>query len=95
MCPQQGIALGGEDDSPLLAMAEADPALDAKMRGLPGAVLGSEDCLHLAVHTPVLPSADNDPELPVMVGRPWFYPPERPLSPRCTSTAAPSSWAAT
>ena len=44
-----------------------DPALEAKMRGLPGAVLGSEDCLHLAVHTPVLPSANSNPKLPVMV----------------------------
>ena len=33
----------------------------------PGAVIGSEDCLHLAVHTPELPSADHNPKLPVMV----------------------------
>ena len=37
------------------------------MRGLPGAVIGTEDCLHLAVHTPELPSADHNPKLPVMV----------------------------
>ena len=35
--------------------------------GLPGAVMGSEDCLHLAVHTPQLPSTSHKPRLPVMV----------------------------
>merc|ERR1712055_1152185 len=67
VCPQAGISLGGEFVNPLLAQAAQDPELNATMRGLPGAVLGSEDCLHLAVHTPELPSASHNPHLPVMV----------------------------
>merc|ERR1712110_1284457 len=67
VCPQAGISLGGEFVNPLLAQAAQDPELNATMRGLPGAVLGSEDCLHLAVHTPELPSASHNPRLPVMV----------------------------
>ena len=30
-------------------------------------MIGSEDCLHLAIHTPILPSASDNPKLPVMV----------------------------
>jgi len=67
VCPQAGISLGGEFVNPLLVEAAQDPELNATMRGLPGAVLGSEDCLHLAVHTPELPSASHNPRLPVMV----------------------------
>merc|ERR1712212_597437 len=67
VCPQAGISLGGEFVNPLLVQAAQDPELNATMRGLPGAVLGSEDCLHLAVHTPELPSASHNPRLPVMV----------------------------
>merc|ERR550539_1292285 len=67
VCPQAGISLGGEFVNPLLVQAAQDPELNATMRGLPGAVLGSEDCLHLAVHTPELPSASHNPKLPVMV----------------------------
>ena len=44
-----------------------DSGLEAAVRGLPGAVIGTEDCLHLAVHTPELPSGDHNPKLPVMV----------------------------
>merc|ERR1719220_2686225 len=50
----------------MLAM-QNDSRLEEAVRGLPGAVIGSEDCLHLAVHTPELPSADHNPKLPVMV----------------------------
>jgi len=67
VCPQQGVGAHDETSNPLLAMAAADPELNRTLRGLPGAVLGSEDCLHLAVHTPVLPDAANNPKLPVMV----------------------------
>merc|ERR1711971_599826 len=67
VCPQAGVSLGGEFVNPLLAQAAQDPELNSTMRGLPGAVLGSEDCLHLAVHTPELPSASHNPRLPVMV----------------------------
>ena len=44
-----------------------DSGLESAVRGLPGAVIGTEDCLHLAVHTPELPSGDHNPKLPVMV----------------------------
>merc|ERR1712212_178959 len=67
VCPQAGISLGGEFVNPLLVQAAQDPELNATMRGLPGAVIGTEDCLHLAVHTPELPSGDHNPKLPVMV----------------------------
>ena len=44
-----------------------DSRIESAVRGLPGAVIGTEDCLHLAVHTPELPSGDHNPKLPVMV----------------------------
>ena len=68
VCPQAGISLGGEFVNPLLVQAAQDQELNATMQGMPsGPVMGSEDCLHLAVHTPQLPSATHKPRLPVMV----------------------------
>jgi len=68
VCPQPGVDLSGEYENPMLAMMAAqDPELDAKMRGLPGKVLGTEDCLQLAVYTPELPTNSHNPRLPVMV----------------------------
>merc|ERR1712055_561781 len=68
VCPQPGVDLSGEYENPLLAMMAAqDPELDVKMRGLPGKVLGTEDCLRLAVYSPELPSDSHNPKLPVMV----------------------------
>jgi len=67
VCPQPGVDLSGEYENPMLAMAAAqDPALDSKMRGLPGKVIGTEDCLRLAVYTPHLPSITHR-QLPVMI----------------------------
>jgi len=68
VCPQPGIDLSGKYENPMLAMAAAqDPVLDKKMRGLPGKVLGSEDCLRLAVYTPHLPTVAHPRKMPVMV----------------------------
>jgi len=62
-CPQPGAGVTGFDN-PMLAQWSADNPEKA----LPtGPVIGSEDCLHLAVWTPELPSAENNPKLPVMV----------------------------
>jgi len=66
VCPQPGLGLTGQFENPLLAMWAAEHPETA--RGLPtGATIGTEDCLHLAVFTPELPSAQNNPHLPVMV----------------------------
>jgi len=70
VCPQVGVATTeAETDNPYLAQffAEHPHLYNQTGKGLPGAVLGSEDCLHLAVFTPQLPTASVDPELPVMV----------------------------
>merc|ERR1712080_35076 len=68
VCPQPGIDLSGKYENPMLAMAAAlDPTLDTRMRGLPGKVLGSEDCLRLAVYTPHLPTVAHPRNMPVMV----------------------------
>jgi len=62
-CPQPGMG-ATEFDNPMLAQWAAEHP----ERALPtGAVIGTEDCLHLAVFTPELPSADSHPKLPVMV----------------------------
>lgn len=67
VCPQPGINLG-KIENPLLAQFFAEHPDKMTEKGLPGAVIGSEDCLHLAVFTPELPSAENmNPNLPVMV----------------------------
>ena len=55
-----GIARACQSSSPPPPPRQPPP-------GLPGAVMGSEDCLHLAVHTPQLPSTSHKPRLPVMV----------------------------
>jgi len=69
VCPQVGVSLSGEFENPLLAQyfAGHPEMYNQTERGLPGAVLGTEDCLHLAVFTPQLPTADTNPNLPVMV----------------------------
>ena len=68
ICPQPGPGITGFQDSadPLMALWAAENPSEAKV--LPtGPMIGSEDCLHLAVYTPELPSAEHDPRLPVMV----------------------------
>jgi len=70
VCPQAGIVTEeGTFENPLLNQffAEHPEMLNQSTRALPGDVLGEEDCLHLAVFTPQLPSASADPQLPVMV----------------------------
>ena len=65
VCPQPGPGITGQD-SPLVNQFRAEqPELAAALPT--GPLLGSEDCLHLAVFTPELPSAEHDPRLPVMV----------------------------
>jgi len=66
VCPQVGIVTETVEN-PLLAQFFAEFPERKEEKGLPGAVLGTEDCLHLAVFTPELPTADKDPKLPVMV----------------------------
>lgn len=51
VCPQPGINLG-KIENPLLAQFFAEHPDKMTEKGLPGAVIGSEDCLHLAVFTP-------------------------------------------
>lgn len=69
VCPQPGVGGEAEFTNPMIMAALQDPELNATLRdgGLPGAVIGSEDCLHLAVHTPELPTNVHNPKLPVMV----------------------------
>lgn len=63
MCPQPGMG-AAEFDNPMLAQWAAENP----EKSLPtGPTLGTEDCLHLAVFTPELPSANSNPNLPVMV----------------------------
>merc|ERR1711970_1496267 len=65
VCPQPGMG-AAEYENPLLAQWAAEHPEQAK--ALPtGPTIGTEDCLHLAVFTPELPSADSNPKLPVMV----------------------------
>merc|ERR1712200_67310 len=74
MCPQPGTGSAekseGETDNPFLALIEkmypdAIPH-GHKERGLLDTI-GNEDCLHVAVFTPELPSNSRNPNLPVMV----------------------------
>lgn len=65
VCPQPGPGITGEEN-PVVNQFRAEHPEMAK--ALPtGPMLGTEDCLHLAVFTPQLPAADHDPRLPVMV----------------------------
>ena len=53
----------GEDNPMLAQWAASNPD-----RALPtGPTIGTEDCLHLAVFSPQLPTANSNPNLPVMV----------------------------
>jgi len=65
VCPQPGPGIT-DFDNPMVSMwAKENPDL---AKALPtGPMLGSEDCLHLAVFTPQLPDAEHNPRLPVMV----------------------------
>ena len=64
-CPQPGLDLTAEENPALAMWAAEHPDL---AKSLPtGPMLGSEDCLHLAVFTPELPSAEHNPKLPVMI----------------------------
>merc|ERR1712168_1095906 len=66
-CPQAGVGATGEMENPFLAQFVAENP-ERFEKGLPfGPMIGSEDCLNLAVFTPELPSASNHPNLPVMV----------------------------
>merc|ERR1711970_898514 len=65
VCPQPGMG-AAEYENPLLAQWAAEHPEQAK--ALPtGPSIGTEDCLHLAVFTPELPTANSNPKLPVMV----------------------------
>merc|ERR1711970_1521751 len=65
VCPQPGMG-AAEYENPLLAQWAAEHPEQAK--ALPtGPTIGTEDCLHLAVFTPQLPTANSNPNLPVMV----------------------------
>eukprot|EP00092_Neocalanus_flemingeri_P041060 GFUD01044710.1.p1 GENE.GFUD01044710.1~~GFUD01044710.1.p1 ORF type:complete len:619 (+),score=153.32 GFUD01044710.1:28-1857(+) len=64
-CPQPGAGATGYDNPMLAQWAAEHPE---RASGLPtGPTIGTEDCLHLAVFTPELPSASSNPKLPVMV----------------------------
>ena len=65
VCPQPGPGITGQDSPLVNQFRAAEPELAAALPT--GPLLGSEDCLHLAVFTPELPSAEHDPRLPVMV----------------------------
>ena len=68
ICAQPGPGITGLKASadPLMALWAAEHP--EEVRALPtGPMIGSEDCLHLAVYTPELPSAESDPKLPVMI----------------------------
>jgi len=65
VCPQPGMGVTGFDNPMLAQWAAENPE---RAKALPtGPTIGTEDCLHLAVFTPELPSADSNPKLPVMV----------------------------
>ncbi|XP_023323658.1 cholinesterase 2 [Eurytemora carolleeae] len=64
VCPQPGLDLGFRN--PYFHMWEDEaPINETERAGL--AVMGTEDCLKLAVFTPELPSASSNPKLPVIV----------------------------
>merc|ERR1712013_903396 len=63
VCPQPGMGATGQDNPMLAQWAASNPD-----RALPtGPTIGTEDCLHLAVFLPQLPTANSNPNLPVMV----------------------------
>jgi len=63
VCPQPGMGATGQDNPMLAQWAASNPD-----RALPtGPTIGTEDCLHLAVFSPQLPTANSNPNLPVMV----------------------------
>jgi len=65
VCPQPGPGITGFSNPMVEMFKEEHPDI---AKALPtGPMLGSEDCLHLAVFTPELPSAEHNPRLPVMV----------------------------
>merc|ERR1711910_212522 len=65
VCPQPGMG-AAEYENPLLAQWAAEHP--EQVKALPtGPSIGTEDCLHLAVFTPELPTANSNPKLPVMV----------------------------
>lgn len=55
----------GRFDSPYMEMLNQINPLNTSQRGILD-TFGSEDCLHLAVYTPKLPTEDSNPNLPVM-----------------------------
>ena len=61
----QGPGITGYENPLVNLWAKENPDL---AKALPtGPMLGTEDCLHLAVFTPQLPDAEHNPRLPVMV----------------------------
>jgi len=69
MCPQPGVTSEDEGtfEYPLFNAMEQEQLINVTDRGLLD-TLGSEDCLHLAVFSPKLPTAaEPAPKLPVMV----------------------------
>jgi len=64
-CPQPGMG-ATEYGNPMLAQWAAEHP--ERANSLPtGPTIGTEDCLHLAVFTPELPTAESNPKLPVMI----------------------------
>jgi len=70
VCPQPGVELSKEENggftNPYLNMYNEIKPTNTSERGLLSTI-GSEDCLQLAVFTPKLPTAEENPKLPVIV----------------------------
>jgi len=65
VCPQPGVELTGKASNPFIQMMMEEHPIPEEKGIL--SVLGTEDCLKLAVFTPELPTAQSNPKLPVMV----------------------------
>lgn len=64
VCPQPGLNVGFTN--PFFEMMNKEHPVDEDQKALLS-VMGSEDCLHLAVFSPELPTASSNPKLPVIV----------------------------
>jgi len=66
VCPQPGLPSGDNFVNPYLAMMDKMHPINHTERGVLD-ILGSEDCLQLAVYTPELPTEDSHVAMPVIV----------------------------
>jgi len=66
-CPQAGMGATEKFENSYLAQFFAQQPENSTKGNPLGPMIGSEDCLRLAVYTPQLPAGNSNPKLPVMV----------------------------